>query len=104
MHFILMSLGFTKSKEDSNLYFKVEGGKPMVLLLYVDDLFLIGEDELIVDTKRRLVAKFGMKDLGMMPLFLRSRGVVEIRWDIPWSKKVYNRDFEEIRNDGLQGH
>ena len=35
-----MSLGFTKSKSDSNLFFKVEGGRPVRLLLYVDDLFL----------------------------------------------------------------
>jgi hypothetical protein len=38
----LMSLGFTKSSEDPNLYFKVEDGEPMILLLYVDDMFLIG--------------------------------------------------------------
>ena len=61
-----MSLGFTKSKADSNLYFKIKGGRPVILLLYVDDLFLTGEDELIANTKRRLAAKFEMKDLGMM--------------------------------------
>ena len=49
-----MSLGFTKSKEDSNLYYKVEGGRPVTLLLYVDDLFLKGEEELIKDARRRL--------------------------------------------------
>ena len=62
----LMSLCFTKSKADSNLYIKVETGRPVILLLYVDDLFLIGEDELIADAKRRLVAEFKMKDLGMI--------------------------------------
>ena len=36
-----MRLGFTKSKEDSNLYFKVEDRRTMILLLYVDALFLI---------------------------------------------------------------
>ena len=36
-----MDLGFTESKANSNLYFKVEGGRPVMLLLYVDDLFLI---------------------------------------------------------------
>ena len=35
-----MTLGFTESKSDSDLYFKVEGGIPVMLLLYVDDLFL----------------------------------------------------------------
>ena len=37
---LLMILGFTKSKVDSNLCFKVEGGIPVMLMLYVDDLFL----------------------------------------------------------------
>ena len=60
-----MSLGFTKSKADSNLYFKVEDGRPVILLLYVNDLFLTGEEELITDAKRRFATKFEMKDLGM---------------------------------------
>ena len=63
-------MGFTKSKADSNLYYKVEEGNPVILLLYVDDLFVIGEDGLIADTRRKLVAKFKMKDLGMMHYLL----------------------------------
>ena len=51
----LTSLGFTKIKADSNLYYKVEEGNPVILLLYVDDLFVIGEDGLIADTKRILL-------------------------------------------------
>ena len=66
----LTSLGFIKSKADSNLYYKVEEGNPMILLLYVDDLFVIGMDGLIVDTKRKLATEFKMKDLGMMRYFL----------------------------------
>ena len=62
----LTSLGFTKSKADSNFYFKVEGEGSVMLLLYVDDLFLTGEDKLIIDAKRRLAIEFKMKDLGMM--------------------------------------
>ena len=37
---LVMNLGFTKSIVDSNLYFKVEGGRPVMVLLYVNDLFL----------------------------------------------------------------
>ena len=66
----LSSLGFTKSKADSNLYDKVEEGNPVILLLYVDDLFVTGVDGLIADTKRKLAAEFEMKDLGMMHCFL----------------------------------
>ena len=66
----LSSLVFTKSKADSNLYYKVEEGNPMMLPLYVDDMFLIGVDGLITDTNRKLDALFEMKDLGMMHYFL----------------------------------
>ena len=66
----LMSLGFTKSKADSNLYYKVVDSDQVILLLYVDDLFLIGEEKLILDSKRNLSIEFKMKDLGMMHYFL----------------------------------
>ena len=66
----LSSLGFTKSKTDSNLYYKVEDGKPMMLLLYLYDLFVTGTNGLIADTKRKLVVEFKMKDFGMMHYFL----------------------------------
>ena len=41
-----------------------------MLLLYVDDLFITGMDGLIADTKKKLVAEFEMKDLGVMHYFL----------------------------------
>ena len=66
----LSTLGFTKSKEDSNLYYKVEYGNPVILLLYVYDLFVTGIGGLITDTKRKLASEFKMKDLGMMHYFL----------------------------------
>ena len=36
----MIALGFTESKGDSNLHLKVEGERPVMLMLYVDDLFL----------------------------------------------------------------
>jgi hypothetical protein len=42
-----MSLGFTKSKVDSNLYFKVMNDEPVMLLLYVGDVFLTVVEKLI---------------------------------------------------------
>ena len=41
-----------------------------MLLLHVDDIFVIGTDGLITNTKRKLAAEFEMKDLGMMHYFL----------------------------------
>ena len=65
-----MSLGFTKSKGNFNLYFKVMNDAPVILLMYVDELFLTGEEKLIIDCKKKLVAEFEMKDLGLMHYFL----------------------------------
>ena len=50
----LTSLVFTKSKVDSNLYFKIVDNEIVILLLYVDDLFLIGQGNLITESKQRL--------------------------------------------------
>ena len=69
-----MRLGFTKSKADSNLYFKVEGGRPVMLLLCVDALF----------------SRYG--------------GVEKRQWNLPWTRKVCSRDPEEVQDDGLHDH
>jgi hypothetical protein len=42
----------------------------VILLLYVDDLFLIGEENLIINCKKNLTAEFEMKYLGPMHYLL----------------------------------
>jgi hypothetical protein len=66
----LTSLGFTNSKADSNLFFKVMNDEPVILLLYVDDLFLTGEENLITECKKKLTVEFEIKYLGLMHYFL----------------------------------
>jgi hypothetical protein len=39
----LISLGFTKSKVDPTIYFKIENEGTIILLLYVDDFFFTDE-------------------------------------------------------------
>ena len=41
----LTSMGFVKSKVYPNLYFKVIEDELVILLLYVDDLFLTGNEK-----------------------------------------------------------
>jgi hypothetical protein len=36
----LKSLGFHKSDVDANMYFKVRGNQPVILIMYLDDLFI----------------------------------------------------------------
>ena len=65
-----MKLGLTRSEADPNLYSKVEDDKPLILVLYVYDLFLTGADPLVHKCKRELASEFEMKDLGMLHYFL----------------------------------
>jgi hypothetical protein len=44
--------------------------EPVILLLYVDELFLTGEEKLITECKKRLASEFEIKDLGLMHYFL----------------------------------
>ena len=66
----LQKLGFLKSDADSNLYFKVVENLPLILVLYVNDLFLTREEKLIAECKRELTSDFEMKYLGLMHYFL----------------------------------
>jgi hypothetical protein len=43
----LQGMDFTKSEADSNLYYIIVGGEPLILVLYVDDLSLTGSERLI---------------------------------------------------------
>jgi hypothetical protein len=42
----------------------------LILVLYVDDLFLIGAEKLIAGCKEDMVVEFEMKDIDMMYYFL----------------------------------
>ena len=59
---------------DSNLCLKVEGGRPVVLLLCVD------------------------------APFSRHGGVAECGWNLPRTREVCSRDPKEVQYDGLQVH
>jgi hypothetical protein len=66
----LMSLRFNKSATDPNLYYHIVGNECLILVLYVDDLFITGSERRIVECERALTSEFKMKDLGMMHYFL----------------------------------
>ena len=46
------------------------GDDSLVLLLYVDDLFITGRERPIIDCKKDLAAKYKMTDIGLMHYFL----------------------------------
>eukprot|EP00253_Pinus_taeda_P008558 PITA_08558 len=63
-------LGFIKSEADANLYHIMVEGKPLIIVLYVDDLIFTGDDQLIKSCKEDLAREFEMKDMGLMHYFL----------------------------------
>jgi hypothetical protein len=70
MEIYLTRLGFSKSHADPNLYYKVVDNAPIILLLYIDDLFITGEESLIIQCKKELASEFDMKDLDLMHYYL----------------------------------
>ena len=61
----ILGLGFTRSKVDHCVYFKLLGDRLIYLVLYVDGMLLIGNNkEIIQDVKTKLSSKFDMKDIG----------------------------------------
>eukprot|EP00253_Pinus_taeda_P005574 PITA_05574 len=62
----IRGLGFARSKADHCVYFKLIGDFVIYLVLYVDDMLLVGNDkEIIHDLKTQLSSKFNMKDIGV---------------------------------------
>ena len=62
----LLSMGFQKSEADLNLYFIMVGDDPLILLLYVDDLFITGGERPIAVCKRDLASGYELTDIWLM--------------------------------------
>ena len=63
-------LSFTKSEADANLYQIVVEGKIFIIVIYVDDLILTGDEKLIHSCKVDLPKEFEVKDLCLLHYFL----------------------------------
>lgn len=67
----LLTLGFMQSSLDHSLFIKKQHEKIVVILIYVDDMLIAGNDlGLIKQTKQELHIMFKIKDLGTLKYFL----------------------------------
>lgn len=66
----MQQLGFEKSETDPNLYYLVEGEDPIILVLYVDNLFITGAERLIARCKQGLALEFEMTNIELIHYFL----------------------------------
>lgn len=82
-------------------YYMVVDGDPLNMVLYVDDLFLIGAKRLIIGCKRELALEFEMKDLGLMHYFLG----LEV-WQRPAKKFLRQGKYivHILRRFGMMGY
>ncbi|XP_059073404.1 uncharacterized mitochondrial protein AtMg00810-like [Cryptomeria japonica] len=64
----------------------------IILVLYVDDLLITGEDNLIDKCKKDLVAEFDMKDMGLLHYFLGLE-IIQNKDHIFLSQKKYISDI-----------
>lgn len=63
-------MGFNKSEEKSNLYYILIEGEKLILVLYVDNMFLIGSERLIRMCKEDISLDLEVKDITFMHYFL----------------------------------
>ena len=69
---VVKRCGYYQSQADHNMFYKHNRqGKVAILIVYVDDIVLTGDDnEELERLKKRLAAEFEIKDLGMLKYFL----------------------------------
>ena len=67
----LLDHDFKKCNSDSSLFVKKQNGKIIIVLVYVDDIIITGNDlNLINQVRKFLQTKFDIKDLGKLKYFL----------------------------------
>ncbi|KAL7589888.1 hypothetical protein Lser_V15G40189 [Lactuca serriola] len=85
--------GYSITNADASLFVKTEGEKVSIVLVYVDDLIIIGDlDEVIVQLKENVCTRFHMKDLGKLRHFLGLEIEYEVG-DIILHQQKYSSDL-----------
>ena len=68
---VLIQLGFVRSSHDYCLYTRIKGQHIMYLILYVDDVLIVGQSEADIEIiKKELSVKFEMSDCGPLKHYL----------------------------------
>ncbi|RVW13589.1 Retrovirus-related Pol polyprotein from transposon RE1 [Vitis vinifera] len=71
LSFVLLLTGYSQSDADHSLFTWTQGSSITVVLVYVDDLLIAGNDlTIITDLKTFLADQFKLKDLGTLKYFL----------------------------------
>ena len=94
-------MGFIQSKSNYSLFTHTQGSSFIVLLVYVDDILLIGNNPTCVESlKKVLDDRFGLKDLGSLRYFL---GLEVARTDAGISLNQRKYALEILKDTGFLG-
>lgn len=67
----LKKIGFRQSPLEHGLYARGDGGRRLLVGVYVDDLVIVGGDSIMIDKfKRQMMDEFKMSDLGSLSFYL----------------------------------
>ena len=94
-------MGFQKREADLNLYFIMVGDDSLILLLYVDGLFITRGERLIAACKKYLASEYEMSDIGLMHYFLGLEVWKEPGSYFPGARKVCSGYSQKILDGGL---
>ncbi|KAJ0762639.1 putative RNA-directed DNA polymerase [Helianthus annuus] len=98
---VLLELGFNQSKSDYSLFVKSINSALIILLVYVDDIIVTGNDaNEINNVKELLKSKFMIKDLGLLKYFIGIE-VIRSQFGICLSQRKYC--MELLTEFGLSG-
>ena len=106
---VVKGFDFTKNEEESCVYKKVSGSSVVFLILYVDDILLIGNNiPMLESVKTSLKNSFSMKDLGEAAYILgikiyrdRSRRLIGLSQDTYIDKVLKRFSMEEAKKGFL---
>lgn len=93
LHDYLITVGFKPSKTDVSLFINSCGGRQVYLLVYVDDILIMGRDEnLVTSVLHKLSATFKIRDL-RSPHFFLGIETVQSKDGLVLSQARYMRDI-----------
>jgi hypothetical protein len=106
---VVKGFGFIQSEEEPCVYKKASGSSVVFLILYVDDILLIGNDIPMLEAAKTLLKNsFSMKDLGEVAYILgikiyrdRSKRLIGLSQDTYINKVLKRFNMEEVKKGFL---
>ena len=95
-------LGFTQCKSDSCLFVKDIGSNFLALLVFVDDIMIVGKSVSLCNSIIACLSSvFKLTDLGPLTLFLGFSVTVDANWIISLSQSHYSKSV--VKRFGFEG-